>query len=137
METATGYQDISALEKSVANAGSQLYTMAHKLHAVERSLEQTTMEQMDEMEVMELLESMTEVKNEYQNLRKDILEVQQLQRDVSTSIRFQMRSMQQTFQMLKKRIATSQEQKQKKQRQQPRTKTTTTELPAIVTANEQ
>ncbi|XP_068159485.1 uncharacterized protein [Drosophila tropicalis] len=112
----SGYQDITALEKSVANAGSQLYTMAHKLHAVERSLDQTTMEQMDEMEVMELLESMTEVTNEYQNLRKDIQEVQQLQRDVSTSIRFQMRSMQQTFQMLKKRLATSQEQQKKRQR---------------------
>ncbi|EDW78566.1 uncharacterized protein Dwil_GK16507 [Drosophila willistoni] len=112
----TGYQDITALEKSVANAGSQLYTMAHKLHAVERSLDQTTMEQMDEMEVMELLESMTEVTNEYQNLRKDIQEVQQLQRDVSTSIRFQMRSMQQTFQMLKKRLATSQEQQKKRRR---------------------
>ncbi|TDG42466.1 hypothetical protein AWZ03_011120 [Drosophila navojoa] len=105
----SGYQDISALEKSVANAGSQLYTMAHKLHAVERSLDQTAMEQMDEMEVMELLESMTEVKNEYQNLRKDIQEVQQLQRDVSTSIRYQMTNMQQTFQMLKKRIASTQQ----------------------------
>jgi len=86
--------------------------MAHKLHAVERSLDQTAMEQMDEMEVMELLESMTEVKNEYQNLRKDIQEVQQLQRDVSTSIRFQMSNMQQTFQMLKKRIASSQQRRQ-------------------------
>lgn len=92
----------------MANAGSQLYTMAHKLHAVERSLEQTTMEQMDEMEVLELLESMSEVTNEYQNLRKDIREVQQLQRDVSSSIRYQMRSMQQTFHTLKQRIASSQ-----------------------------
>lgn len=80
--------------------------MAHKLHAVERSLDQTAMEQMDELEVMELLESMTEVKNEYQNLRKDIQEVQQLQRDVSTSIRFQMSNMQQTFQMLKNALPT-------------------------------
>ncbi|XP_039498969.1 uncharacterized protein LOC120456291 [Drosophila santomea] len=113
MEATPGYQDISALEKSVANAGSQLYTMAHKLHAVERSLEQTTMEQMDEMEVLELLESMSEVTNEYQNLRKDIREVQQLQRDVSSSIRYQMRSMQQTFHTLKQRIASSQKGRKK------------------------
>lgn len=97
----------------MANAGSQLYTMAHKLHAVERSLEQTTMEQMDEMEVLELLESMSEVTNEYQNLRKDIREVQQLQRDVSSSIRYQMRSMQQTFHTLKQRIASSQKGRKK------------------------
>ncbi|EDW07061.1 uncharacterized protein LOC6584084 [Drosophila mojavensis] len=115
----SGYQDISALEKSVANAGSQLYTMAHKLHAVERSLDQTAMEQMDEMEVMELLESMTEVKNEYQNLRKDIQEVQQLQRDVSTSIRYQMTNMQQTFQMLKKRIASTQQRRRHPRDQLP------------------
>lgn len=87
--------------------------MAHKLHAVERCLDQTTMEQMDEMEVMELLESMTEVKNDYQNLRKDIQEVQQLQRDVSSSIRFQMSNMQQTFHQLKKRIASSQQRRQR------------------------
>ncbi|EDV92194.1 uncharacterized protein LOC6565844 [Drosophila grimshawi] len=109
----SGYQDISALEKSVANAGTQLYTMTHKLHAVERSLDRTAMEEMDDMEVMELLESMTEVTHEYQNLRKDIQEVQQLQRDVSTSIRYQMSSMQQTFQMLKKRIASSQQRRQR------------------------
>lgn len=78
--------------------------MAHKLHEVERSLDNTNADEMDDICVMELLESMTEVKNEYQNLRKDIQEVQQLQRDVTTSIRFQMRTMHQTFQMLKKRI---------------------------------
>ncbi|KAL7745685.1 hypothetical protein ACLKA6_009892 [Drosophila palustris] len=131
----SGYQDISALEKSVANAGSQLYTMAHKLHAVERSLDQTAMEQMDELEVMELLESMTEVKNEYQNLRKDIQEVQQLQRDVSTSIRFQMSNMQQTFQMLKKRITNSQ-QKQQQSRCQLRVQRDQRQNTTLTTTND-
>ncbi|XP_037934690.1 uncharacterized protein LOC119669033 [Teleopsis dalmanni] len=99
-----GYRDITNLERSIANAGTQLYTVSHKLHEVERSLDETSLDEMDDICVMELLESMTEVKNEYQNLRRDIQEVQQLQRDVTTSIRFQMRAMHQTFQMLKKRL---------------------------------
>jgi hypothetical protein len=37
--------------------------------------------------VMELLDTMTEVKNEYQNLRKDLQEVQQLQREMTDSLR--------------------------------------------------
>lgn len=45
-----------------------------------------------------------QVRNEYINLRKDIQEVQQLQRDVTSSIRGQMRNMHQTYQMLKKRL---------------------------------
>ena len=85
----------------MANAGSQLYTVAHKLHQVERSLD---VDDIDDICVLELMESMTEVKNEYQNLRKDIQEVQQLQRDVSSSIRNQMWCMQQTFRGLKKRL---------------------------------
>lgn len=54
--------------------------------------------------IVELLESMTEVKNEYQNLQKDIKEVQQLQKEMTTSLRQQMRVMSHTFQLLKKRI---------------------------------
>lgn len=54
--------------------------------------------------VMQLLESVTEVKNEYQNLRKDLKEVQQLQKEMSKSLRYQMQSMTQTFNILKKKI---------------------------------
>ncbi|XP_037827110.1 uncharacterized protein LOC119615110 [Lucilia sericata] len=100
----SSYQDLSDLEKSVAHAGTQLCTMAHKLHEVERCLDCNNLEEIDDICVLELLESMSEVRNEYINLRKDIQEVQQLQRDVTTSIRGQMRNMHQTYQMLKKRL---------------------------------
>ncbi|XP_005177323.1 uncharacterized protein LOC101900245 [Musca domestica] len=101
----TSYQDLSELEKSVAHAGSQLNCMAHKLHEVEqRCLDCNSLEEIDDTCVLELLESMSEVRNEYINLRKDIQEVQQLQRDVTTSIRFQMRQMHLTYQVLKKRL---------------------------------
>lgn len=58
----------------------------------------------DNVVVMELLESVTEVKEEYQNLRKDIQEVQQLQKEMNNSLRNQMRMMTQTFAVLKKKI---------------------------------
>lgn len=65
---------------------------------------QTGDDEVDNLSVMDLLESVTEVKNEYQNLQKDIKEVQQLQKEMATSLRYQMRTMSQTFKLLKKRI---------------------------------
>lgn len=65
---------------------------------------QTGDDDVDSLSVMDLLESVTEVKNEYQNLQKDIKEVQQLQKEMASSLRYQMRTMSQTFKMLKKRI---------------------------------
>lgn len=53
---------------------------------------------------MEVLESVNEVKNEYQNLHKDIKEVQQLQKEMTASLQYQLRTMRQTFKILKKRL---------------------------------
>lgn len=58
----------------------------------------------DSISVMEVLESVTEVKNEYKNLHKDIKEVQQLQREMTASLQYQLRTMRQTFKLLKERI---------------------------------
>lgn len=77
--------------------------MACKLVEVEKNLGEGNGE-FDNVVVMELLESMTEVKNEYQNLRKDIKEVQKLQKEMNTSLRHQMRVMTQSFAILKKKI---------------------------------
>lgn len=58
----------------------------------------------DSVSVMEVLESVTEVKNEYQNLHKDIKEVKQLQHEMTASLQYQLRTMRQTFKLLKKRL---------------------------------
>lgn len=84
-------------------AGRHLDTVALRLTEVEKTL-QTGDDEVDSLSVMDLLESVTEVKNEYQNLQKDIKEVQQLQKEMASSLRYQMRTMSQTFKMLKKRI---------------------------------
>lgn len=84
-------------------AGKHLDSVALRLTEVERTL-QTGEEEVDSVYVMDLLESVTGVKHEYENLQKDIKEVQHLQREMATSLRYQMRTMSQTFQMLKRRL---------------------------------
>jgi len=53
---------------------------------------------------MELLESVSDVTNEYETLRKDLHEMTTLQQEMSTNLRYQMRVMTQTFTLLKARI---------------------------------
>ncbi|XP_058821253.1 uncharacterized protein LOC131683359 [Topomyia yanbarensis] len=91
------------LEKCVDTAGTQLDSLAHKITDVEKNLDENDMEGL-ESGMMELLESVTEVKNEYQNLCKDLQEVQQLQKEMTCSLRYQLRTMTQTFHILKKKI---------------------------------
>ncbi|XP_062557750.1 uncharacterized protein LOC134222607 isoform X2 [Armigeres subalbatus] len=74
------------LEKCVDTAGTQLDSLALKITDVEKNLDENDMEGL-ETGMMELLESVTEVKNEYQNLRKDLQEVQQLQKEMTCSLR--------------------------------------------------
>ncbi|XP_058057647.1 uncharacterized protein LOC131208777 isoform X2 [Anopheles bellator] len=92
------------LEQCVDTAGTQLDSLAIKLVDVERNLDENELESLENESVMELLESVTEVKNEYQNLRKDLQEVQQLQKEMTCSLRYQLRNMTQTFRVLKKKI---------------------------------
>lgn len=78
-------------------------TVAIRLTEVEKTLLFNN-DEVDSVSVMEVLESVSEVKNEYQNLQKDIKEVQQLQREMTASLQYQMRTMKQSFQLLKKRL---------------------------------
>lgn len=90
-------------EIQVQGAGKRLDTFAQRLSQVEQTF-QTGDDEVDQISVMDLLESVTEVKHEYENLQKDIKEVQQLQKEMAVSLRYQMRSMSQTFRVLKRRL---------------------------------
>lgn len=57
--------------------------------------------------VLDVLESMSTVKTEYNHLRQDLQEVQQLQREMASTLQYQLRSMTQTYNILKKRIESS------------------------------
>lgn len=89
--------------KQVQCAGSHLDLVQTRLTQVEKTLLFDD-DLVDSVSVMEVLESVTEVKHEYQNLHKDIKEVQQLQKEMTASLQYQLRSMRQTFKVLKKRI---------------------------------
>ena len=88
------------------NANTQLDTLSSKLVHVEKNvLPQPVLEAEAEVEsVIELLESVSDVTNEYVTLRKDLTEMHQLQQEMSTNLRYQMRLMTTTFSMLKQRI---------------------------------
>lgn len=58
----------------------------------------------EQIEVNNLLQSVSQVKNNYQNLRKDLMEVQDLQRQLSSSLNMQLRIMQAKFNMLKDKL---------------------------------
>ena len=57
-----------------------------------------------EIPVLELLESVSDVTTEYETLRRDLTEMHQLQQEMSTNLKYQVRIMNQTFHILKKRI---------------------------------
>lgn len=57
------------------------------------------------VEVFSLLKSVNDVKTNYQNLRKEILEVQDLQKELSTTVQTQLRAMQSKCHLLKEKIS--------------------------------
>jgi Spindle and kinetochore-associated protein 2 len=92
----------------VDNANTQLDTLASKLGHVEKNILPNPVQDpeadVDTECVIELMESVSDVTNEYVTLRKDLTEMHQLQQEMSTNLRYQMRLMTSTFSMLKQRI---------------------------------
>lgn len=93
----------------VNNAGNQLDSLATKLTKVETLVEKPIEDPEEEGVinedcVLELLESVSDVTTDYQSLKKDLQEVQQLQKEMNQNLRYQMQVMTQTFRILKKRI---------------------------------
>lgn len=97
----------------VQKTGTNLETFSSTLRDVEKCLSTTQLQSGDLLDdaasssVMDVLESMSTVKHEYNHLRQDLQEVQQLQKEMATTLQYQMRSMTQTYNILKKRIETS------------------------------
>ncbi|XP_044740733.1 uncharacterized protein LOC123301862 [Chrysoperla carnea] len=92
------------LEETVKRTDESLDEMVLKIECAEKNI----CEQDTDVTVFKLLKSVTEVKNDYQNIRKELMEVQQLQRQISTSLRSQLEQVQGHFTALKQKIAGSQ-----------------------------
>lgn len=59
--------------------------------------------------MISLLRGVNQVKEEYENLRREISEVQQLQKQLSDSLKIQLRQVQGRFGTLRERIIQSQQ----------------------------
>lgn len=75
-------------------------TLALKVENVEKEMYRDDAD----IEVFKLLKSVTDVKNDYQNLRKEILEVQVLQKQLTCSLRAQLKLVHGNFNFLKHKI---------------------------------
>ncbi|XP_012284964.1 uncharacterized protein LOC105702171 [Orussus abietinus] len=87
------------LEESVQKADGKLDVLAWQIDAVEKELQDS-----DKVSVLKLLHSVTQVKKEYQMLQQDISEVQQLQKQLSDSLRAQLSQVQGHFNILREKI---------------------------------
>ncbi|GLH05263.1 Uncharacterized protein GBIM_10905 [Gryllus bimaculatus] len=92
-----------SLEQSVQNADNKLDLIAWKIEQYENELKWVDS---TEVSILKLLRSVNQVKEEYENLRREISEVQQLQKQLSDSLRLQLKLVQGKMGSLKHKIVT-------------------------------
>ncbi|KAB0791337.1 hypothetical protein PPYR_03137 [Photinus pyralis] len=93
---------VDNIEKQMQKADERLDSLAVKVVNVERDI---FADDGTEVAVNNLLKSVTDVKNDYQNLRKDIHEVQDLQKQLSNSLQSQLQLLQSKYNFLKEKIS--------------------------------
>ncbi|XP_072934131.1 uncharacterized protein [Epargyreus clarus] len=91
------------LEETVKRTDEQLDLMEWKMDNVEKSLAEPVAN--PDVCVMNLLKSVSEVRSDYQQLRRELVEVQTLQRELSSRLRTQLRLVHGKFARLRQRIA--------------------------------
>ncbi|XP_069685632.1 uncharacterized protein [Periplaneta americana] len=94
------------LEESVQKADKKLDVIAWKLDQYEKQVVHVDGSELatEQVSVLKLLRSVNQVREEYENLRREISEVQQLQKQLSDSLRLQLRQVQGTFGTLRDKI---------------------------------
>lgn len=83
-------------------ADEKLDTLAAQVGNIESNI---FSEDGTEVEVFTLLKSVNDVKSNYQNLRKEILEVQDLQKELSSTLQTQLKIMQNKCNILKEKLS--------------------------------
>ncbi|XP_066255729.1 nuclear distribution protein nudE homolog 1-A [Euwallacea similis] len=95
-------QAVEDIENKMKDTDARLDTLALQVGNIELEI---FSENGQDVEVHNLLKSVSEVKDNYQNLRKEILEVQDLQKQLSSSLNTQLKMMQTKFNRLKEKIS--------------------------------
>jgi predicted nucleic acid-binding Zn-ribbon protein len=93
------------LEESVLKADKTLDTIAWKLDEYEKQVVHVdSNEHSTQVSVLKLLRSVQQVREEYESLRREISEVQQLQKQLSDTLHLQLQQVQGTFGTLRDKI---------------------------------
>ncbi|XP_072387640.1 uncharacterized protein [Diabrotica undecimpunctata] len=95
-------QAVEDLENKMKQTDERMDTLVVQVSNIESEFFAESGEQ---IEVNNLLKSVGEVRSNYQNLRKDLLEVQDLQKQLSSSLHLQLKVMQAKFNTLKEKIS--------------------------------
>ncbi|GJQ85287.1 hypothetical protein Trydic_g23185 [Trypoxylus dichotomus] len=93
---------VENLEKQMQKTDEKLDSLAIQVGNIENEI---FSEDGTQIEVFTLLKSVNEVKNNYQNLHKEIQEVQGLQKELSTKLQNQLLLMQKKCNMLKEKLS--------------------------------
>nr|XP_004928996.1 uncharacterized protein LOC101740149 isoform X1 [Bombyx mori] len=93
---------IEELEETVKQTDVQIDLMDWKMENVEKELVQPINAQ--ETCIMNLLKSVSEVRSDYQQLRRELVEVQALQQELSSKLRAQVRLVHGKFARLRQRL---------------------------------
>ncbi|XP_054004778.1 uncharacterized protein LOC128890365 [Hylaeus anthracinus] len=88
------------LEQSVQKADGKLDMIAWQIDAFEKEFEDPD----SEISVLRLLRSVHQVTKDYENLHREILEVQQLQKQLSDSLKAQLSQVVGHFNLLRNKI---------------------------------
>ncbi|XP_076181135.1 uncharacterized protein LOC143153611 [Ptiloglossa arizonensis] len=88
------------LEQSIQKADGKLDVIAWQIDAFEKEFEDPD----SEISVLRLLRSVHQVTKDYENLHREILEVQQLQKQLSDSLKAQLSQVVGHFNLLRNKI---------------------------------
>ncbi|CAH0549287.1 unnamed protein product [Brassicogethes aeneus] len=92
---------VEELETKMKKTDEHFESLATQVGDIEKDI---FSESGEEIQVNNLLKSVHKVKSNYQNLRQELLEVQDLQKQLSSSLHLQLKMMQLKFNILKEKV---------------------------------
>ncbi|KAG8224607.1 hypothetical protein J437_LFUL009176 [Ladona fulva] len=92
------------LDHSIRNTENKLDSIHVQISEFENFSSETELGVLEQISVLKLLQSVSEVKQEYEKIRKEILEVQELQQQLARSLQTQVQFLQGRSKMLKEKI---------------------------------
>ncbi|KAK9892406.1 hypothetical protein WA026_019856 [Henosepilachna vigintioctopunctata] len=111
----------NSIERSMENITEKMKKTDEKMDTLAEQvchIESDIFSEGETIQVNNLLQSVNEVKENYQSLRKELIEVQDLQKQLSSTLQSQLRIMQSKFNILKQKVVSGNYQNQSISRSQ-------------------